>query len=209
MLTAMTSSSEIEPGMLIPTADQRIEIECGWEAYEVQLALRGERSRPKLAYLDGVLELMSPSPDHEDIKAKIGDIVVAYLVHADVIGRRAGGPTMRRKPANAGAEPDESFVFEDPNLDDKGRPIPDLVIEVNGTRGGIDKLEIYRRLGVREVWFWERNEILVYAIGGRGYVRQSGSLVLPGLDLKLVIELLGLDNVNAVHAAMKAALGPR
>ena len=40
--------------------------------------------------------------------------------------------------------------------------VPDLVIEVVVTSGGINKLEVYRRLQVPEVWFWENEEFSVY-----------------------------------------------
>ncbi|MEG4506483.1 Uma2 family endonuclease [Microcoleus sp. F6_B4] len=35
------------------------------------------------------------------------------------------------------------------------KAIPDLAIEVVFTSGGIDKLQLYKRLGIPEVWFWE------------------------------------------------------
>jgi Uma2 family endonuclease len=200
-----TRADDADRGMRVPTADQRIVMACDWDAYEVQLALRGERSRPKLAYLDGELELMSPSNDHERIQSKIGTVIDAYLVCADLDGARNGGPTLRRRRANAGAEPDESYSFGvDPDLEDN--EVPDLVIEVNWTRGGIDKLEIYRRLGVREVWFWEAGAIAIHVLGKSGYAVQPRSTFLPELDLDLVVRLIELKSVREIHAAMRAAL---
>ena len=57
-------------GDYVPTADQRI-VTYGvtWEQFEAQLALRGERSVPRIAYLEGALELMSPSKEHARIKS--------------------------------------------------------------------------------------------------------------------------------------------
>ena len=55
-----------------------------------------------------------------------------------------------------GVEPDECYVFGD--APDPERP--DLAIEVVWTRGGIDKREIYRALGVRELWFWRRGQYI-------------------------------------------------
>jgi hypothetical protein len=68
-------------GEHVPTADQRI-VTYGvpWEFYEAQLALRGDRSAPRIAYLEGVMELMSPSKDHERIKSYIGRLIEAYAL---------------------------------------------------------------------------------------------------------------------------------
>src|SRR5262245_26226187 len=55
----------IRPGEHIPTADQRVLVYgVSWAHYEAHLAMRGEKSVPRIAYLRGTLELMSPSRDH-------------------------------------------------------------------------------------------------------------------------------------------------
>lgn len=204
-MTAMATRSDVDLGNTVPTADERVVIACDWQAYEIQLALRGERSRPRLAFLDGELEIMSPSPHHENIKSRIGRVIDAYLVHASLKGGPRGGPTLRRQRDQAGVEPDESYSFA--KLDKEHPAAPDLVIEVNWTRGGIDKLEIYRRLGIREVWFWEANLISIHVLGAQGSEVQPRSSFLPGLDLDLVIRLLDIDDVVDLHAAMREALG--
>jgi Uma2 family endonuclease len=85
-MTVMATRSDVDLGMIVPTADERVVLACDWTSYEVQLALRGGRSRPKLAFLDGELEIMSPSPHHERIKSRIGMIIEAYLVYANLKG---------------------------------------------------------------------------------------------------------------------------
>ena len=68
-MAVMTTAddSTATPGMYVPTADQRVVMHgIGWAGYQSLLALRGETgSRPKLAYLDGAVELMTPSHGHE------------------------------------------------------------------------------------------------------------------------------------------------
>ena len=68
----MASQVTAPPGELVPTADQRL-VTYGvpWSHYETQLALRGERPVPRIAYREGARELMSPSKDHERIKSYI------------------------------------------------------------------------------------------------------------------------------------------
>jgi Uma2 family endonuclease len=62
--------------------------------------------------------------------------------------------------------------------------LPDLALEVVHSPGGPDKLEVYRRLGVGEVWFWLRGELSVHVLRTKGYVRASRSALFQKLDLK-------------------------
>lgn len=202
-MAAMTSpiDAPLEPGLYLPTADQRV-VMYGrtWADYEAQLALQGERSRPKLAYLDGDIELMSPSRDHEKLDSRIGRVIDAYLVHRRIHAIPNGEWTLKAQASEAGAQPDECYLFGE-DSDSKSRP--DLVLEVNWSRGGIDKLEIYRRLEIPEVWFWEEGEILVYALHAGTYGRRERSQFLPDLDLTFVCSLLHLDSVGAIHDAVR------
>ena len=204
-MAAMTSRSDspISPGMYVPTADHRIVVgEYTWDTYQAQLVLRGQRRRPKLAYLDGALELMSPSRDHERIKSRIGMVIEAYLAESRIPAGPYGEWTLGDESGEAGAEPDECYVF---GSDPDAKPRPDLVIEVIWTHGGLDKLEIYKRLDVPEVWFWKDNTISVHALGPAGYVVRERSLFVPDLDLELVCRLLDLRLVSEVHDAIREA----
>jgi hypothetical protein len=47
--------------------------------------------------------------------------------------------------------------------DRPGTPsLPDVAIEVIWTRGGLDKLDVYRGLGVPEVWTWQEGRLRFY-----------------------------------------------
>jgi Uma2 family endonuclease len=35
------------------------------------------------------------------------------------------------------------------------KEFPDIALEVIVTSGGVDNLEVYKRLGIKEVWFWQ------------------------------------------------------
>ena len=67
---------------------------------------------------------------------------------------------------------------------------PDLAIEVVWTSGGINKLEIYRRFKIAEVWFWEDERITSYVLEGDDYVATERSACLPTLDLALIARLV-------------------
>ncbi len=138
----------VDAGEYAPAADQRILMYAvPWEHFEVQLALRGDQAGPRMAYLEGTLEIMSPSRDHERIKSYIGRLLDAYALETDIDMAPYGAWTLKSAPKEAGIEPDDCYI-----VGDQSKDRPDLAIEVIWTSGGIGKIEIYRRLGVGEVW---------------------------------------------------------
>ena len=165
-----------------------------WSHYEAQLALRGESSVPRLSYLDGTLELMRPSRQHERIKAYLGRLVEAYALERDIDLSPYGSWTLTSAPQASGAEPDECYLVGA----DQSRDKPDLVIEVVWTSGGIEKLEIYRRLGVGEVWFWEAGRLAVFLLRDGDYQAVERSGAFPELDLALLVSFL--DRPTAMQA---------
>jgi hypothetical protein len=89
------------------SADQRIVMyNVPWSAYEAQLALRGDAPVPRVAYLDGAMELMSPSRDHERLKSYIGCLIEAYALERGVDLAPYGACTLRNAPRASGLEPD-------------------------------------------------------------------------------------------------------
>jgi Uma2 family endonuclease len=151
-----------------------------WSDYQRMLELRGDRSVPRITFLEGVLQLMSPSQDHETIKSVLGRLVEVWCLEHDIEFGAYGSWTLENKPDDRGLEPDECYVF---GADPRAATCPHLAIEVIWTSGGLDKREVYRRLGVRELWFWRRGRITVYVLEGDVYVEQAASVVLPGIDL--------------------------
>ncbi|MGH7297113.1 MAG: Uma2 family endonuclease, partial [Polyangiaceae bacterium] len=59
-----------------------------WDQLEQILAVRGYAAGPRITYLKGELELMSPSSDHETIKTTLARLVEAY---ADELGLELNG----------------------------------------------------------------------------------------------------------------------
>ena len=82
-----------------PTADgfeseERL-VFCGvsWERY---LALGDDRPGPRFYYLNGELEIMTTSNEHERIKKWIGDLMAVYFEEADIEIMPRGQATMRK-----------------------------------------------------------------------------------------------------------------
>jgi Uma2 family endonuclease len=197
---------QVPRGEYVPDADNRVVMyNLDWDRFEQLLAIRGDRSQPRMAYLDGAIELMSPSRDHEAIKSKIGMLVETYLYELGIVFEPVGSWSIKHRPDEAGAEPDECYLVPyDPS--DARHDRPDVVIEVVWTSGGIDKLEIYRRLGVPEVWFWIDGAITVHVLDAGGYDQRSRSARLPDLDLELLCRLLELPTVNEAVRELRATL---
>jgi Uma2 family endonuclease len=190
------------------TADQRIVMYgVPWTHFEAHLALRGDRSFPRMSYLEGAMELMSPFRDHERIKSYIGCLLEAYALQNDIDMSPYGGWTLKNAPKEAGLEPDECYI-----VGDQAKDRPDLAIEVAWTAGGINKLEIYRRLGVGEVWLWRRGEIEIHALSRGDYERARRSVLFPGLDMVALLSFLdrptALQAVKAFRAGLTAVPPP-
>lgn len=175
-----------------------------WDLYERILEVRGERSAPRIAYLEGELELMTPSYDHEAIKKTFARLVEIYALDAGIPIIGVGSWTLREEPEERGIEPDECYI-----LGRRKKDRPDLAVEVIWSSGGLDKLEIYRRLGVREVWIWRRGEVHVHALRGDRYEPLGGSELLPDLDLEHLAGFLGHEDQGGAVEAYRESLKER
>jgi Uma2 family endonuclease len=197
----MASSSLPAPPRDPADADQRIIMDgLDWWQFETMLAIRGDRSGIRFTYLEGQLEIMSPSRSHEAIKKLIARLLEAYAIEKGLVLEGYGSMTMRNPPARRGIEPDECYAIGSP------KETPDLAIEVIWTRGGLDKLDVYRKLGVREVWIWQSEKLLPHALRGERYVGIDGSEVLPDLDLTLIERCLEHETQTEAVLAFLAAL---
>ena len=191
-------------GDYVSVEDQPVVIEgVDWDGYEALLALRGERSQPKLAYLDGAVELMSTSRIHEGLKSGVGRLVEAFCFERDIDFSAYGNWTLTQRIKRASVEADECYIFGSRPMD-KDRP--DLAIEIVWASGGINKLEAYRRLEVGEVWFWKRDAISVHVLGRDGYAAHERSVCLPALDLELVCRLARVEPMSEAIRQLRAIL---
>lgn len=176
-----------------------------WADYQRHLEMRGDHSAPRFAYLEGVLEIMSPSLTHESIKSLIGRLVEVWCLENAIEFRTCGSWTIEKKAESRGVEPDECYVFGDV-ID----PVsPDLAIEVVWTSGGLNKLEIYRKLNVREVWFWRRGRLTVHALRGETYEAIAHSEILRGIDLAQLVSFLDRRTTSQAIRDYRASLQAR
>ncbi|MDJ0574979.1 MAG: Uma2 family endonuclease [Xenococcaceae cyanobacterium MO_234.B1] len=159
-----------------------------WEAYKTLLESLGNSSSYRLAYLSGTLEIMSPSRSHELDKENIGRLLEAYLEENRIRFWGLGSTTFRKEDQQAGKEPDKCYCIG------TDKDIPDLAIEVIYTSGGVDTLEIYRRLGVGEVWLWQNKQFQIYCLQDNSYQQKPQSQLLPDLNLALLAQYVTISD---------------
>ena len=159
--------------------------DLSWDDYEALLRMRGDHSAPRISYLEGEVEIMSPSRTHEGIKSLIGCLVETYCLERGIRFRPLGSWTLKERPKQRGAEADECYIFGD-----KDAERPHLAIEVVWTSERIDKLDIYRKLGVAEVWYWRKGVIQPYCLRGERFVPVEQSEMLPELDLAMLTSFI-------------------
>ena len=191
--------------LALPTTDIEVDdqiavLHVSWEQYGAISRTRCGRSSPRMAYLDGELEIMTTSARHDFFKKLIARLLEAYVDEMELDFAGYGSATYRKKPEQAGVEPDECYV-----VGLKDRSVPHVAIEVVVTHGGIDKLEIYRRLGVREVWFWIEDRFEIYAISETGRIaKRDRSAYAPGFDLKAIAKIVNTTRGPQQSAAVRA-----
>jgi len=168
-----------------------------WHTYEDLLAAHRDTGAPRFTYDRGSLEIMSPSAEHEEAKDTITLLVNVWAEESEIDIRSFGSTTFRREDLARGFEPDACFYIQSVDLI-KGRsdlslavdPPPDLVIEVDITSSPIDKLAIFARVGVPEVWRYDGQQTSIFRLDGQTYSTSPVSISLPGLAADLISSLL-------------------
>src|SRR2546423_1262948 len=84
-----------------------------WEDYERLLERRGDGRRPRMAYLSGELEIVSPSSYHEWIADVLARLTAEWCDAHGVGWTALRSWTLTDRSAEVGLEPDECFVVGD------------------------------------------------------------------------------------------------
>lgn len=171
-----------------------------WQQYETLRLTLDDFPGLRMTYLEGTLEIMTPSPEHEMSKKVIARLIERYADEME-INLNGLGSTTFRKEATRGLDPDECYCVGEV------KEIPDIAIEVTIYSGGIDKLAVYQGLGVPEVWFWQGGKFSLYRLRGQGYEVIAKSEFVPELDLSLLARYVRpSDQTQAVKDFLNAIL---
>jgi Uma2 family endonuclease len=164
--------------------------DVGWPGYLTLLRLRGERSWPKMVYLDGTVWLMSPTFPHERLKTRLGEFVTEVVVGLQIPFVPAASTTFRRRAKRGGVEGDQTFYLaHEGRIRGKGKidlrtdPPPDLAIEAVCSHEADKAVEVYRRIHVPEVWVCDEAELVILVLQADGkYSPSATSAAFPFLS---------------------------
>jgi Uma2 family endonuclease len=186
-------------------AEQRMLLRnVSWETYERLIAEREERRKPRFFYDRGVLELMSPSGEHDVSSRLIALLVDMVAEESGIDVENAGSTTFKREDLERGFEPDECFYFSENAARvrelvrgkgdivlDEGDPPPDLVVEVDITNPSLNKLPIYASLGIREVWRYDGGRLSILRLRDREkYAEAAASGFLTAATAETLTRLI-------------------
>ena len=178
--------------------DQRVIVHgLDWEQYEAMRAATDHVAGLRMIYLNGALEITRPSMRHELVKTLLARLIEIYAIEMDLPLTGVGSTTYQRKDFECALEPDECYVLG------PWKETPDFAIEVVVKSGGLNKLEVYRGLGVAEVWFWVDGRIALYQLAEGGYVPVERSRFLPDLDPTELTGIIAEADVQNQTAAVK------
>ena len=181
-----------------------------WQMYENILEELGERRAAKINYSQGLLEIMTPLPEHEDDKVIIGDLVKALLEELDIEARSLASTTFKSESMKTGVEADDCFYIQneaairgkkriDLNID----PPPDLAIEIDITSR--TRLNNYEDLRVPELWRFDGQNLEINVLESGKYVKSNIGSNFPNFPLVDVIpEYVEQSKINGRNATIKA-----
>jgi Uma2 family endonuclease len=176
-----------------------------WESYlAFDKRLGDDRAEPRLYYLEGELEIMTTSREHERIREWIGGLIEIYFDQAEIDRFLYGQATMRLPFQQAGAEPDKSWCIH------QDKPVPDIVLEIALTSGGLPKLKVYEKFAVPEVWIWRKDRLHIFLLNAQGeYEEASGSRLLPKVDLSLLQRCVSMRAWSEARRTFRAGLSSK
>lgn len=205
--TAMTATAIGE--------DQWLQVPATWGAYFRLQRARGDRAKPRYTFVHGRLTIVSPSRTHDYLKRRLGGMLEDILIGLSIPYVPCGSTTLLKTTRpRTGIEPDEGYHLT--NLEallgkeDLVMGVdapPDLVIEVVISHPVNDALEVYRLLGVREVWVCGRSDVVFLVLGEDGrYSESPTSHWLPFLtpdDLTPWVYREDLPNETVVRRSIR------
>lgn len=191
-----------------PAGQNFLLYDADWKTYSRLLRVFAERPSVRLTYDRGVLEIMSPLPEHESDARFLGRLATTLSEELALPIKAGGSTTFRRRKKRRGLEPDDCFwIANEPRMrgkrtfDPRVDPPPDLAIEVDVTSSSLDRMGIYAALAVPEVWRLVGSVLTFHVLGAKGYASVPHSLALPRVqpaDLLRYLNMRDQMDENAV-----------
>lgn len=183
--------------VLIPVEERILLHNVSWETYEQLLSNYENSGSPRFAFDRGTLEIMSPSSEHEELSDLITQLVFILAEEWAFEYRSFGRTTFRREELESGFEPDGCFYIQSvghissvKRLDLATHPPPDIAIEVDLTSPSLNKLPIYARIGVPEIWRYDGQKVTILLLQGGEYLESQRSRSISRLTSLALSQLI-------------------
>jgi Uma2 family endonuclease len=198
----------------VPPGQRVLLQDVSWEEFEAILQELGDRGSAHVAYYDGMLEIMSPSPEHEYFKQTISIAIEDMAETLELDYESYGSTTWRRQVKQAGLEPDNCFYFQNETrvrgklqFDLNQDPPPDLALEIDITGQSLSRFPIYARLGVPELWCYDAGMLKIYHLQKGQYVEVARSTIFPKLDIGALPKLIE-EHRSSGRLALRRSIRP-
>jgi Uma2 family endonuclease len=183
--------------------------DISWEQYLAIGNALPDRPRLRLTYDHGSLEFMVISFEHDFFKYTFGMLIHLICEVCEIPYVAAGSMTFQRKEIEAGFEPDQCFWIQHErqmrghrNYDPQRDPPPDLTLEVEITRSALNRMGLFAKYKIPEVWRFDGETIrvcLLQADGTHKVVPESPTF--PGIPIAELVRFLqpnpNVDNLTA------------
>lgn len=182
-----------------------------WQTYKAMLAETGDSRNTKIAYNNGILEIMTPLMPHENSNRLIEVFIGVMCEELDLEMKSTGSLTLTRDDLGRGGEPDSSFYIQNESLvRGKDRidlaidPPPDLVLEVEYSKPKVDKFEIYSTIGVPEFWRFNGNILQVYVLKNGKYSEELASPTFGVIPVKEITRFIQQTKTDGQLATIRS-----
>ncbi|HLO84368.1 MAG TPA: Uma2 family endonuclease [Nostocaceae cyanobacterium] len=194
----------------VPPGQKVLLQDITWTELETILEELGEHRAARIAYDRGMLEIMSPLPEHEYDKEIVGDLIKALLEEIETEFISLGSTTFKNQLMARVIEPDQCFYIKnEPLIRGKRRldlttyPPPDLAIEIDITSR--THPSIYAGLKVPELWRFEKGKLQINILVNGEYIESQESLNFPTLPLiDIIPQYLQQSLTAGRNATLKA-----
>jgi Uma2 family endonuclease len=195
--------------IIVPPGHQLILQDISWDQFEEILENLGQTRGTRLSYSKGVLEFMTPLPEHEDDRVIIGNFVEVILEEMGIEFRNLGSTTLKNRKMRQAVEPDSCFYIENEaiirgrkRIDLENDPPPDLAIEIDLTSR--TRFDNYEQLGVRELWRFNGTKLEINLLENGQYIESQISNIFPSLSIaEMLPKYLEESKVKGRNATMK------
>ena len=197
------SQLSLSPGSVMTIAD------LNWQELEQVLVEFGDKRNSRIAYANGILEVMVPLPEHEKNAVIIGDMVKLMLKLQGRDWECLRSTPYKNELKRVGIEPDDSFYIDNreavigkTRLDLSIDPPPDLAIEIDLTSRTQESA--YLAIAVPELWIYAQNKLRILCLESDRYQESNQSQIFPNIPLKrLIPDTIHNANSQGISVALR------